>query len=38
MDFGLTEQQRMIREAVAQLCAVFPAEYWRKLYYERSYP
>ena len=38
MDFGLTEQQRMIREAVAQLCAVFPAEYWRKLDEERAYP
>jgi acyl-CoA dehydrogenase len=38
MEFGLTEQQRMIREAVAQLCAAFPAEYWRKLDEERAYP
>lgn len=38
MDFGPTEQQRMIRAAVTQLCSGFPNEYWRKLDEERAYP
>jgi acyl-CoA dehydrogenase len=38
MDFALTPQQEAIRDAVAQLCAGFPAEYWRDVDERREYP
>jgi acyl-CoA dehydrogenase len=33
-----TDQQTIIREEVAKLCANFPGAYWRKLDKERAYP
>jgi alkylation response protein AidB-like acyl-CoA dehydrogenase len=33
-----TESHQEIRDAVRQLCARFPGEYWRKLDAERAYP
>lgn len=38
MDFSLTPQQEEIRDAVAQLCAGFPDEYWSGVDKRREYP
>ncbi|MGH2363277.1 MAG: acyl-CoA dehydrogenase family protein [Chloroflexota bacterium] len=38
MDFASSQEQRDIREAVRQLCAGYPASYWRELDRARAYP
>ncbi len=38
MDFQLTEQQQLIREAVRKLCQQFPDAYWRELDRSQTYP
>ncbi len=38
MDFSLSEDQRAIRSAVAELCSQFPSSYWRELDERRAYP
>ncbi len=38
MDFALTPEQEALRNAVRELCARFPDEYWRGLDRERAYP
>ncbi len=38
MDFSLTEDQRAIREAVREVCAQFPDDYWREVDRARAYP
>lgn len=38
MNFDLTEEQSMIRKQVRELCARFPAKYWRDLDKRREYP
>jgi acyl-CoA dehydrogenase len=38
MDFSLTEEQTLIREAVRKLCQQFPGEYWRELDESQAYP
>lgn len=38
MDFELTADQVAIRDAVAELCARFPSEYWRERDAKREYP
>jgi acyl-CoA dehydrogenase len=36
--FALTEEQRQLKAAVAELCRKYPAEYWRELDARREYP
>jgi acyl-CoA dehydrogenase len=38
MDFSLTEEQTLIRDAVHKLCQRFPDAYWRGLDQNRAYP
>jgi acyl-CoA dehydrogenase len=38
MDFQLSEEQEQIRSAVRELCASFPATYWRELDRRHEYP
>ncbi|GAA3107799.1 acyl-CoA dehydrogenase family protein [Pseudonocardia yunnanensis] len=38
MDFELTDDQRAIRDAVAELCTRFPSEYWRERDAKLEYP
>jgi len=38
LDFEFTEEQKLIRTRVKELCASFPNEYWRKTDRERKYP
>jgi acyl-CoA dehydrogenase len=38
VDFELTDDQRAIRDAVAELCSRFPAEYWRERDAKLEYP
>ncbi len=38
MDFGLSDEQRTIREGVRELCARFPDAYWRDLDERSEYP
>lgn len=38
MDFRLTEEQEAIREAVGEVCARFPDEYWRAVDARGDYP
>ena len=38
MDFELTDDQRAIRDAVAELCSRFPAAYWRERDAKLEYP
>jgi acyl-CoA dehydrogenase len=36
--FALTDEQRQLKAAVAELCKKYPAEYWRELDAKREYP
>src|SRR5262245_39225903 len=38
MDFGLSEEQERIREAIAKLCTRFPDEYWLERDREGAFP
>lgn len=38
MDFSLTDEQRAIGEAVAQICAQFPSSYWRERDEDGAFP
>ncbi len=38
MDFGLSDEQRTIREAVRELCGKFPGSYWRHCEEQKLYP
>jgi acyl-CoA dehydrogenase len=38
MDFGLSEEQQSIRDAVARICADFDADYWLKKDREGGFP
>jgi len=38
VDFSLSEDQRAIRDAVRDVCAMFPGEYWRGLEATGAYP
>ena len=38
MPFTLTPEQKQIRQAVAEVCADFPGEYWRELDANKGYP
>jgi acyl-CoA dehydrogenase len=38
VDFELTDDQRAIRDAVAELCSRFPSEYWRERDAKLEYP
>ena len=38
MGRALSEDQRAIRDGVAELCRQFPGEYWRELDREQAYP
>lgn len=38
MPVGLTEEQRALKAAVAEICQRYPGEYWRQLDRERAYP
>jgi len=38
MDFQLTEEQKLIRQSVRDLCARFPDSYWRALDQTQDYP
>jgi len=38
MSYKLTAEQEQIRQAVHEVCADFPCEYWRKLDTEQGYP
>ena len=38
MSFKLTTEQKQIRQAVAEVCADFPGEYWRELDSREGYP
>lgn len=38
MDSDLTEDQRAIRDAVADLCARYPEQYWQRVDAEGAYP
>jgi alkylation response protein AidB-like acyl-CoA dehydrogenase len=38
MDFSLTDEQRAIAEAVQEVCAGFPDEYWREVDARSDYP
>ena len=38
VDFELTDDQRAIRDAVAELCSRFPSEYWRERDSKLEYP
>ena len=38
MAIGLTSDQEAIRDGVAELCRLFPGQYWRDLDREQAYP
>lgn len=38
MDFALTEEQDMIRDAIRRICIDFPDEYWAKCDEEHTFP
>lgn len=38
MEFGFSPEQEAIRESVTQLCAAYPATYWRDLDESHEYP
>jgi len=38
MDFSLTDDQLLIRDAVREVCAGFPGQYWRDLEASSSTP
>ncbi len=38
MNLTLTEEQRALRDGVADICARYPGEYWRALDVKREYP
>src|SRR5262249_60048001 len=38
MDFSLTPDQVLIRDAVREVCARFPGQYWRDLEANGEYP
>src|SRR5438093_740182 len=38
MDFGFTEEQRAIRQAVREICRNYPDQYWRELDRTEGYP
>ena len=38
MDFALTEEQDMIRDAIRRICTDFPDEYWAKCDEEHTFP
>ncbi len=38
MDFQLSEEQQLIRQAVAEVCRQFPDTYWRELDRTQAYP
>jgi len=38
MTFTLTDEQRALKAAVADLCKQYPPEYWRELDAKREYP
>jgi acyl-CoA dehydrogenase len=38
MDFGLTDEQRQIRDAIERVCAPFDADYWLKKDREGGFP
>ena len=38
MSYELNSEQEQIRQAVREVCADFPVEYWRKLDLEQGYP
>ena len=38
MDFSLSQEQQAIQQAVREVCARFPDEYWRQMDAEGSYP
>lgn len=38
MDFALTEEQNLIRDAIRRICADFPDEYWAKCDEEHKFP
>ena len=38
MDFALTEEQEMIRNAIQRICRDFPDEYWAKCDEEHTFP
>src|SRR5438105_15737661 len=38
MDFSLTAEQQQLRQAVREVCARFPDNYWRRLDAEKQYP
>ncbi len=38
MDFALTEEQDMIRDAISRICTDFPDEYWAKCDEEHTFP
>ena len=38
MDFSLTDDQLLIRDAVREVCAGFPGQYWRDLEASGEYP
>ncbi len=38
MSYALTDEQQQIRQAVKEICADFPDEYWRKLDEHDGYP
>ncbi len=38
MDFEFTSEQERIRDAIREICADFPGEYWRDLDARRAYP
>ncbi|MFQ5854708.1 MAG: acyl-CoA dehydrogenase family protein [Anaerolineae bacterium] len=38
MDFEITEEQRLIRQGVRELCQAFPDAYWRELDAQQAYP
>ena len=38
MDFELTEEQTMIRDAIRRICADFPDEYWSQCDEAHTFP
>jgi acyl-CoA dehydrogenase len=38
MDFALTDEQELIRDAVARVCADFPDEYWSEKDTKHEFP
>jgi acyl-CoA dehydrogenase len=38
VDFELSDEQRLIRDSVRELCSAFPDEYWREIDSTRAYP